>query len=157
MWTVFRHYAVYVNSKDKCCIFCRFTCSLLSSRCFFSFACDWVDIAHCRMCCDCQSHVTHRGAGTSLAPHLLAQGTASGMRKTQWSSLRRDTKSDSYFLHFRLLQLCFEDFFFPNIFLFSLNIYQLWISEHTFLSCRAHICEMQGQVQSCSSCGWTIR
>lgn len=67
---------------------------------------------------------------------------------------KRDTKSDSCFFHFRLLQLCLGKFFAQYI-----PVYCKYPSSGLVnilsLSCRA--CEMQWQVQSCSSCGQGVR
>lgn len=138
-----------VNPKDKYTVFCRCTCSLLSSWCFFSFACDWGDIDSCRICHDCQSCLVHWATGTSLALHLLIHGLASlWSRRTQ--EARKDTKSDFCFFHFRLLQLCFGEIFLQN----SLVYFSSGIVNILSLTCRAR--EMQWQVQSCSSCGWGV-
>lgn len=147
----------YVNPKDKCSIFCRFTCSLLSSWCFFSFPCDWVDVARCRICCDCQSRLTHRGAGTSLAPHLVVQGTASLDQKILGEVARREIQNQIFLFHFRLLQLCFGDFFSPIYSSFLWIFTSSALGNVLSLSCRACICETQGQVQSYSLCGWGVR
>lgn len=143
----------HVNSKDKYTVFCRCTCSFLSSWCLFSFTCDWADIDSCRICHDCWSCLVHWATGTSLALHLLIHSTAS-LRIRRTLEARRDTKSDSCFSHFRLLQLCFGEIFLQNI-----PVYYEYPSSGIVnvlsLSCWAH--EMQWQVQSCSSCGWGVR
>lgn len=147
----------HVNPGAKCTVFCRCTCSLLSSWCFFSFACDWADIASWRSCHDCRSCFVHWATGTSLAPPLLTQGVASLVwllffRRTR--EARRDTKSDSCFFHFRLLQLCFGEFFLQYIPVYC-EYPSSGIVNILSLSCRA--CEMQWQGQPCSSCGWGVR
>jgi len=118
----------HVSLKDRCNILCRFACSLLSS-CFFSFVCD-LDVACCRLHCDCQPHLTHWNISTSLAPHMVVQGRDllhQKVLKVRWPEKR---KSD--FVLFTLDYFsCVLGIFF-NEFLFPVNIHKPHTGEYTF-------------------------
>lgn len=134
----------HVNLKDRCSILCRFACSLLSS-CFFSFVCD-LDVACCRLHCDCQPHLTHWNISTSLAPHMVVQGRDllhQKVLKVRWPEKR---KSD--FVLFTLDYFsCVLGIFFNEFLLWTPTLVNIL----SFVQC-AHVCEMQ--VQPCSSCEW---
>lgn len=136
----------HVNPKDKYAVFCRCTCSLLSSWCFFSFICDWADIASCRICHDCRSCPVHWATAHLLLPIYFFRVWLFWIRRTR--EARRDTKSDSCFFYFRLLQLCFGEFFLQYIPVYC-EYPSSGIVNILSLSCKA--CEMQWQVQSYSS------
>lgn len=70
---------------------------------------------------------------------------SSGSENTQWSGQKRDTKWDFCFFCFRLLQLCFGNCFSPNIFLLSVNIYRLQISECTFFVVQSTYLKCKGK------------